>query len=266
MGAMNMLLDHALQAAHEAADAATAVIRRYYASDALQTEQKDDATPVTIADREAETAIAAVLRRHFPSHAMLGEEHGRHGEGSFLWLVDPIDGTRAFVRGYPFFSTQIALQHEGEIVLGLSNVPLSGERAWAVRGRGAWIDGARVQVSAQAQLDEHAAISTGNLRSLAAHPAGWQLLAQLIGKVGRIRGYGDYLHYHLLARGSIDLVIESDVDILDVAALSLIVREAGGMFTDLQGRSPTLDTSSVLAGNPILHAMVLEQMRAAGYD
>lgn len=265
MGAMSKLLDQALLAAHEAADAAAAVIRRYYASDTLQTEQKDDATPVTIADREAETAIATVLRRHFPGHAMLGEEHGRQGEGSFLWLVDPIDGTRAFVRGYPFFSTQIALQHEGEIVLGLSNVPISGERAWAVRGRGACIDGARVQVSAQAQLDEHAALSTGNLRSLAANPAGWQVLAGLIGRVGRIRGYGDYLHYHLLARGSIDVVIESDVDILDIAALSIIVREAGGVFTDLHGNAPSLGITSVLAGNPALHAMVLAQLRTAGY-
>lgn len=265
MGALNTLLDQALQAAHEAADAAAAVIRRHYASDALQTELKDDATPVTIADREAETAIATVLRRHFPGHAMLGEEHGQQGEGSFLWLVDPIDGTRAFVRGYPFFSTQIALQHEGQIVLGLSNVPISGERAWAVRGRGAYIDGARVQVSTQAQLDGQAAISTGNLRSLAADPAGWQVLAGLIGKVGRIRGYGDYLHYHLLARGSIDLVIESDVDILDIAALSLIVREAGGVFTDLHGNAPSLDITSVLAGNPALHAMVLAQLRDAGH-
>ncbi len=255
-------LEHALQVAHAAADAAEPGIRARYRARDFSVEAKADATPVTEADREAEAAIKQVLRASFPRHAFLGEEEGRDGEGDFLWLVDPIDGTKAFVRGYPFFSTQIALMHAGELVLGLSAAGEYGERAWATRGGGAFLgtnarDGRPIRASGATEFGPMTAVSTGNLKSMANTQARWNALAGLVGRVGRIRGYGDFLHYHLLARGAIDLVVESDLNILDIAALAVIVREAGGVFTALDGSAVGLDITNALAGTPALHAQAL---------
>ena len=250
-------LDEALAVALRAADAAEAEILPRFRSRDFSVATKADATPVTEADRAAEAAIRGVLRAAFPTHAILGEEEGREGEGEFTWLVDPVDGTRAFVRGYPFFSTQIALLHAGELILGVSSAGAFGERAWARRGGGAFIDGKPVRVSGTRAFDAGCAISTGNLATLAADRHRWDVLAQLVRRAGRTRGYGDFLHYHLLARGAIDLVVESDLNILDIAALVVIVREAGGIFTALDGAPIGLETSSALAGPPDLHAQAL---------
>ncbi len=250
-------LDQALGVALRAADAAEALIRPRFRARDFAVDIKADATPVTEVDRAAEAAIRNVLCDAFPDHALFGEEHGREGSGEFLWLIDPIDGTKAFVRGYPMFSTQIALMHAGRLVLGVSAAAEYGERAWAVRGGGAFLDGARVHVADADEFGPHTAVSTGNLKSLAGSPVRWNVLADLVRRVGRIRGYGDFLHYHLLARGAIDLVIESDLNILDIAALTVIVREAGGVFTDLDGCEIGLDTRSALAGSAALHAQAL---------
>lgn len=262
MSLSDEFLARALDAAHRAADAAATIIHAHYRDRSFSVESKSDATPVTEADREAEAAIKDVLRDSFPGHAFLGEEEGREGDSEFLWLIDPIDGTKAFVRGYPFFSTQIALMHAGELVLGVSAAGEFGERAWAARGAGAFIGRDRasatpIRISDETTFGPMAAVSTGNLKSLAADPLRWSALAGLVNRVGRIRGYGDFLHYHLLARGAIDLVIESDLNILDIAALVVIVREAGGVFTTLDGRAISLDASNALAGTPVLHAEAL---------
>ena len=261
-------LARALEAAHRAADAAEAGILPRYRARNFSVETKSDQTPVTEADREAEASIKRVLREAFPDHAFYGEEEGREGDSELLWLIDPIDGTKSFVRGYPFFSTQIALMHAGELVLGVSAAGAYGERAWAVQGGGAFLRGASgearsIRVSAARTFDATTAISTGNLKSLASGPR-WSALADLVRRVGRIRGYGDFLHYHLLARGAIDLVIESDLNILDIAPLVVVVREAGGVFTDLDGRAIGLETRSALAGPAALHALALEMFRAEG--
>lgn len=259
-------LDRALRVARDAAAAAADVICHHYAR-GVAVETKADATPVTVADREAEITIKNVLRTAFPDHAFHGEEFGCEGSGEFLWLIDPIDGTKAFVRGYPFFSTQIALMHRGELVLGVSSAPIYGETAWARRGGGAFLDGdgsdgKRIRISTAREFDAGAAISIGNVKTLT-RDARWAVLGELIRRSGRIRGYGDFLHYHLLASGRIDLVVESDVNILDIAALAVIVREAGGVFTDLDGRELTLDTTSVLAATPPLHAQALAAFTTA---
>ncbi|MEW5834146.1 MAG: inositol monophosphatase family protein [Pseudomonadota bacterium] len=249
----------ALDAAREAAAAAAEVILHYWRR-GVDVELKSDDTPVTVADREAELAIRAILTKALPEAAIYGEEFGLDGDREgLLWLVDPLDGTKSFVRRTPFFSTQIALMHRGELVLGVSSAPVYGETMWAHAGGGAWLDGNRVQVAPTATMAQ-AAISTGNVKTLTAD-ARWDALGQLIRDSNRIRGYGDFCHYHLLARGGVDLVIESDVNILDVAALAVIVREAGGVFTDLEGAPLTLDTRSVLAGVPPLHAEALVRLR-----
>jgi histidinol-phosphatase len=249
----------ALAAAREAAAAAAEVIRHYWRR-GVQVELKSDATPVTIADREAEQAIRRVLQMALPQASIYGEEYGLDGErGGLLWLVDPLDGTKSFVRRTPFFSTQIALMDGDELVLGVSSAPVYGETMWASAGNGAWLDGERVRVADTARLAQ-ASISTGNVKTLTGDSR-WDALGALIRDSNRIRGYGDFCHYHLLARGSLDLVIESDVNILDVAALAVIVREAGGVFTDLDGAPPTLDTTSVLAGTPAIHAQALQRLQ-----
>jgi histidinol-phosphatase len=253
--ASSTFLDHALEVAREAAAAAAAVIHNYYQRD-FAVEIKSDATPVTVADRDAERAIKKVLKHEFPDHAFYGEEYGREGTGDFLWLIDPIDGTKAFVRGYPMFSTQIALMHRGQLVLGVSAASEFGETAWARRGGGAFLDGVPMRIAATREFDSGTAISIGNIKTLT-RDSRWEVLGELIRRSGRIRGYGDFLHYHLLARGCIDLIVESDVNILDVAACAVIVREAGGVFTDLSGAELSVDTTSVLAGTRALHAQAL---------
>lgn len=248
-----------LSVALAAAAAAAAISRSYYEGNFTVT-TKADLTPVTQADVECEQAIRDLILGHFPGHGFYGEETGRsQQDAEYVWLVDPIDGTKAFVRQYPFFSTQIALLHAGEIILGVSSGTLFNELAWAEKGKGAWLNGKQLAVSA---IDDpaRAAVSTGNLRSLAAS-AGWAQLGKALARADRTRGYGDFYHYHLLAAGKIEAVVESDVNILDIAALSIIVTEAGGVFTDLNGAAVGLETRSVLATNAALHAHYLATLR-----
>jgi histidinol-phosphatase len=247
-----------LQAALEAAQAAAEVVRSLYQKN-LAVTTKADASPVTEADVRAEEVINGILSKRFPSHGFYGEETGQHAmSAESIWLVDPIDGTKSFVRECPFFSTQIALMRAGRLLLGVSSAPAYGELAWAETGEGAFLNDKPIRVSTVANLSG-AIVSTGNLKTLA-RSAQWSRFGELIPRVSRIRGYGDFVHYHLLARGSLDVVIESDVNILDIAALTVIVREAGGTFTDLGGADVGLGTTTVLATNGALHRTVLEAL------
>lgn len=248
-----------LAVALEAAAAAADISRRYFKGN-FSVSTKADRTPVTQADVECENEIRRIVLGAFPEHGFFGEETGRTlDRANCQWLVDPIDGTKGFVRQYPFFSTQICLMKDGELTLGVSSGTMFDELAWAEKGHGAWLNGSRIHVS---DIDDPrcAAVSTGNLKSLAAG-AGWEALRSIIASADRTRGYGDFYHYHLLASGKIEAVIESDVNILDIAALAVIVTEAGGIFTDLNGAAPGLRTRSVLASNPALHAAYLETLR-----
>lgn len=248
-----------LQIALQAARVASEISRDYYAGNFIVT-TKDDLTPVTQADIECEQAIRKIILEHFPEHGFYGEETGRtRDDADYLWLVDPIDGTKGFVRQYPFFSTQIALMVKGQIILGVSSGTMMGELAWAEKARGAWLNGQRLAVSDISNPDR-AAVSTGNLKSLAMSE-GWSKLGEIVARADRIRGYGDFYHYHLLASGKIEAVIESDVNILDIAALSIIVVEAGGAFTDINGKAIGLETRSVLATNAALHDDYLDSLR-----
>ncbi|WP_024325899.1 inositol monophosphatase family protein [Thioalkalivibrio sp. AKL19] len=249
-----------MEAAQAAADAAEKVIRHYYEA-GVDVETKPDDTPVTRADVESEQAIRQVIREHFPDHGFYGEETGQSDmDSDYVWLIDPIDGTKSFVRRYPFFSTQIALMYKGELILGLSNGIQFGERAWAEKGQGAFLNGDPIAVEKTTDLGR-ASLSTGNLKSLAQNPEGWTALGGIMAEVNRTRGYGDFYHYHLLARGSIDLIVESDVNILDIAALAVIVREAGGVFTNLSGGELDLQTANVLAAaTPELHRTALNRL------
>ncbi|MEL7186331.1 MAG: inositol monophosphatase family protein, partial [Pseudomonadota bacterium] len=205
-------LNVALAAARKAAD----ISRAYYAGNFTVT-TKEDLTPVTQADVECEEAIREIILGAFPDHGFYGEETGQtQVDAEYLWLVDPIDGTKGFVRQYPFFSTQIALMHNGELVLGVSSGTMMDELAWAERGKGAWLNGKRLSIS-EISDPNRAAVSTGNLKSLAGS-SGWAALGGIVEQSDRIRGYGDFYHYHLLAAGKIEAVIESDVIKVAVAA------------------------------------------------
>jgi histidinol-phosphatase len=244
-----------LKAALDAAEQAAGIARALFQHN-IEVRIKADKSPVTEADVRCEVAIREILEARFPSHGFFGEETGSRDENAeSLWLVDPIDGTKAFVREYSMFSTQIALMRRGELVLGVSSAPVYGEIAYAERGCGAYLNGKRVGVSRVSTL-ESAALSSGNMKTLATGPQ-WGRYGALIAQVSRIRGYGDFLHYHLLASGKIDAVIETDVNILDIAACAAIVTEAGGRFTDLSGAPITLQSNSVLATNGPMHAPVL---------
>jgi histidinol-phosphatase len=258
-GSVRAMSSAELTAAIDAARAAAEVIRGFYQRN-VKIEVKADKTPVTEADVKAEEAIRELLTKRFPSYGFYGEETGKADmDAESVWLVDPIDGTKSFVRECPFFSTQIALMRGGRFVLGVSSAPAYGELAWAERGTGAFLDGKRIQVSKVAALDA-AIVSGGNLKTLAASPA-WARFGAMLGKISRIRGYGDFVHYHLLARAALDVVVESDVNILDIAALTVIVEEAGGKFTDLKGEPVGLATTTVLATNGALHQTLLETLR-----
>jgi histidinol-phosphatase len=250
-------MDHSaeLQAALDAAAAAAGIARSLYQRN-IEVRIKADKSPVTEADVRCELAIRKVIETRFPSHGFYGEETGAHHEDAeYLWLVDPIDGTKAFVRGYAMFSTQIALMHKGEMVLGVSSAPIYGELAYAQRGCGAFLNGKPLAVSRVSTIEE-AALSSGNMKSLALGPK-WARYGAMIARLGRIRGYGDFLHYHLLASGKIDAVIETDINILDIAACVAIVNEAGGRCTQLDGAPITLKSTTVLASNAWMHGPVL---------
>jgi histidinol-phosphatase len=254
-------MDHSpeLKAALDAAEQAAGIARSMFQRN-IEVRIKADKSPVTEADVRCEIAIREILEARFPSFGFFGEETGsRDANAESLWLVDPIDGTKAFVREYPMFSTQIALMRRGEVVLGVSSAPVYGELSFAERGRGAYLNGKPIAVSDVATL-EAAALSSGNMKSLATGGQ-WARYGALVAQVGRIRGYGDFLHYHLLASGKIDAVIETDVNILDIAACVAIVNEAGGRFTDLNGAPITLQSTSVLATNGRMHAPVLAALR-----
>jgi len=244
-----------LGVALDAARAAAEIVQRYYRSN-LAITIKADKSPVTEADVEAEKTIRSIIEARFPDHGFYGEETGSsHVDADYVWLVDPIDGTKSFVREYPMFSTQIALMHRGRLTVGVSSAPAYGELACAAIGLGAWLDGAPIHVSEVSAIED-ATLSTGNLRTLAIGPE-WPAFGRLVGRLNRIRGYGDFLHYHLLAAGKIDAVVESDVNILDIGACAVIVEAAGGRVTDLEGRPLGLGSRAVLATNGRLHDAVL---------
>ncbi len=251
-----------LATALEAVHAANEVVRHYYQRN-LRIRIKADKSPVTDADVETEKTIRSILARRFPEHGFHGEETGTSAlDAEYVWFVDPIDGTKAFVREYPMFSTQIALAHRGRLTVGVSSAPVYGELAYAEIGVGAWLNDEPMHVSAIDNI-EQASLSTGNLKTLATGPH-WPAFGALVGRLNRIRGYGDFLHYHLLASGRIDAVVESDVNILDVGACAVIVEAAGGRFTDLEGQPLNPDSGSVLATNGRLHQAVFDAIHARG--
>jgi histidinol-phosphatase len=254
--------DRVLEAALEAARIAGAIGLRYFRSDVRVT-HKADRTPVTQADHEAEAAIVERLRPSFPDIGFLGEEFGAQGTQSRRWIVDPIDGTKNFVRGIPYWATLLALEEDGEVTLGIVHAPATGELFWARRGQGAWADGARLRVSAVDRLGE-AMLVHSSLNLLRPLDGGrcWEGFVRLVEQTDRQRGFGDYFGYTFVLRGQAELMLEADVKPWDIAPFKVLFEEAGGRLTDLAGR-PTIYSGTALASNGRLHAEALALLGTA---
>ena len=244
-----------LTVALEAAKNAEEVITAYY-NDDIKVELKDDETPVTLADRGAEKVIRDTISRAFPDHGFLGEEFGtQEGTSPYMWIIDPIDATKNYIRKIPIFGTQIALMKGDELILGVSNAPLLNELLYAEAGGGAFLNGEPIQVSDVSQPKD-AMICHGGLNWFI-EKGTFPGIYNLINNTARSRGFGDFYMYHLVASARADAVIEAAISIWDIAAITVIVREAGGKITDIQGQPVTKETASLVATNGVLHSTVL---------
>jgi histidinol-phosphatase len=243
-----------LALAHELADAADAITQARFSAADLLVETKPDLTPVSDADRAVEDAVRRLLADRRPHDAVLGEEQGGTGAGPRRWIVDPIDGTKNFVRGAPAWATLLALEVDGTVVLGVVSAPALARRWWAARGAGAWVRSPagrrRCQVSKVSGLGD-AFLSYASLTGWAERDALPQFL-DLTRRVWRTRAYGDFWSHMLVAEGAVDISCEPEVSLWDLAALQPIVEEAGGRFSDLSG-APRADGGSVMCSNGLLH-------------
>lgn len=251
------------------ADRADALTSARFGALDLRVDTKPDLTPVTDADRAVETELREVLARERADDSIVGEEFG--GDTTFTgrqWIIDPIDGTKNFVRGVPVWATLIALLHDGVPVVGVVSAPALQRRWWAAHGQGAFatVDGSparRLSVSSVAQLNS-ASLSFSSLSGWA-HLGVRDRFIALTDAVWRVRAFGDFLSYCLLAEGAVDIAAEPEVSVWDLAALDVLVREAGGTLTGLDGTGGPHHGSAV-ATNGLLHQQVLGSLGPAGVN
>jgi histidinol-phosphatase len=216
----------------------------------LRVETKADLSPVTDADRAVERALRERVAAERPGDGVFGEEEGDEG-GDVRWILDPIDGTRNFSRGIPVWATLIALERSGEVVCGVVSAPALGRRWWAARGEGAFADGQPIRVSGIAALSEAVACATHARDLVSLEPHAWHA-----------RGLGDFWQHVLVAEGSVDAAVDAELALWDYAAVSLVVTEAGGRCTALDGRPPRAD-EQVVSSNGLLHDDVLQRLQPA---
>jgi histidinol-phosphatase len=243
-----------LALALELADIAdTITMSRYRASD-LAIETKPDMTPVTESDRAAELALRERIAAVFPHDAVIGEEFGGDGSHPRRWVLDPIDGTKSYVRGVPTWSTLIGLEVDGDVSVGVVSMPALGRRWWATRGGGAFADGHAIHVSTIAELPA-AQLAWSGIED-------WDAIGRLDAIVAlgracwRTRGIGDAWQYMLVAEGAAEIALDPEAKVWDLAALKVVVEEAGGCLTDLAGIG-RVDGGSGIASNGLVHDAAL---------
>jgi histidinol-phosphatase len=245
-----------LEVALGAADLADGITISAFRRPSLAVEIKADQTPVSEADRAAEVAIRQLLENERPSDAVLGEETGSSGGGARRWVIDPIDGTANFIRGIPVWATLIGLEVGSVMQVGVVSAPALGRRWWARRGEGAYAGepgqrGELIRVSRVATLAE-ATISSGSMSDFPVP----ERIVELAARVGRDRGFGDFWSHMLVAEGACEVGLDPVVSLWDVAALEVIVEEAGGKFTDFSGQV-RLDGGSAVSSNGLVHDDVI---------
>lgn len=251
-----------LRLAHLLADNADQVAMQRFLAPDLDCELKPDHTIVTDADKGAEQVIRRSLATARPRDAVHGEEMPDTGWGARLWVIDPIDGTANYVRGVPVWATLIALMVEGVVRVGVVSAPALGKRWWASQGDGAWmgkslLNGTRMRVSGVDQVNS-AFMSYSSLGGWIASARGQQFV-DLMRECGRTRAFGDFFSYMLVAQGSVDIATEPDLALHDMAAIDVIVKEAGGRFTNLDGQDGPVGPGA-LATNSLLHDTVLAKL------
>lgn len=251
------MFEHERAFANGLADRATDIGMGLFLGDGLEVRHKADRTVVTQADTSIEAMVREQVAAAFPDDHVLGEEEGGGDrESGRVWIVDPIDATANYARGIPLWATLIALQVDGEIVLGLVNAPAIGERYEAVRGAGARMNGRRISVSDIDRLDEAQVFHAG----LEAWPDGSRRrLVELLAAAPRSRGFGDFWGHTLVARGAGEAMIEPELNVWDYAAFQIVVEEAGGRVTQLDG-SPTRHLGSVVSSNGSVHDEILARL------
>ena len=240
------------------ADAADEVTMEHFRNLSLVVERKADRTEVTVADRGAENAIRSLIAIERPYDGILGEEHGtRQGTSGYRWIIDPIDGTSNYVRGVPLWATLVALERDGELILGVASCPPLARRWWGAIGLGACLNGEAIRVSAVTAVGDA-------FLSYCESPE-WESKGRRAGvdrlrrAVTRERAFGDFWQHMLVAEGAIDIAVEAVVSLWDLAAVRAIVEAAGGRFTDLDG-NVTADGGSAVSTNALLHEAVLRTL------
>jgi histidinol-phosphatase len=252
-------LDDDLALALSLADAADELTTRRFRAHDLRVETKPDRTPVTEADHAVETMVRQRLDEARPGDGVVGEEFGATGDGRRRWIVDPIDGTKSFVRGVPAWATLLALEVDGDVALGVVSAPALGRRWWARRGGGAFADGDRIRVSAVRRLeDAHLCGPSERYFDVCGLGAAFRGLAE---RCWGAAGFADFWGHVLVAEGAVDVMVEPVLALWDVAALRPIVEEAGGRVSDLTGAG-WADDAPCVTTNGWLHDTVLAAFAA----
>lgn len=246
--------DLAIEAARRAGDLA----RTFYES-TFEVEKKSDDSPVTRADREAESLIRAMVGKAFPEDGFLGEEYGNQpGSSGFRWVIDPIDGTKSFVRHIPLWATLIGLEFRGEQIAGVAQIPVFAMTYRALRGDGAFVNERRMRVSSIRTLaDSMICYSSINWFTRAGRE---KTFIELANRTSRQRGYGDFYGFVLVAEGAAEVMVDHGVNPWDIAATKAIIEEAGGVFTDWDGRQ-TIERPDVVASNGLVHEEAVSILR-----
>ncbi|MEX2421920.1 MAG: inositol monophosphatase family protein [Actinomycetota bacterium] len=251
------MYDDELALANELADRAAEIALGYFGGE-FEIKRKPDRTPVTEADLAIEAMMREVLAERFPGDAILGEEQGLTGDAERVWVLDPIDGTKNFADGVPIWGTLIALQVDAVPVLGLASAPTIGERYAAVRGQGATMNGRPIHVRHTTTELSEALVAFGGLEVWLSEEYR-ERFSSLVLTVRRARGLGDFWGHALVARGAADVMLEPRLRTWDFAGLSVIVEEAGGTISQLDG-SALADHGSVISSNGVLHDEVLRRL------
>jgi histidinol-phosphatase len=251
-------LQHYLSVARGAAQKGGQRALKYFRKN-VSVIKKVDRSPVTRADREAEQVIRGILGKAFPGHQLCGEEFGwdKNLQSDFKWWIDPVDGTRQFIRGIPFWGTLIALEHKGEVVVGVIHHPAIPMTLWAAKGLGCYADGQRAHVSKIPNL-KGGTLTYGGLRLT---PKSYRKkLTDLIASCYDDRGFGDCFGHSLVIQGRVEAMLDPVVKPYDVAAIKICLEEAGGKFTDLLGKK-TIYSGNALSSNGLVHSQILKAVR-----